>query len=72
MNNDLALDELRAAALPWDFAAEIDGTQRLSTCVRCCHLFLGKPSRSECRECVSKNAGNLYTSAATCTERPGI
>lgn len=53
MNNDLQVDERRAAALPVDWPADFsleDGYQ-LHPCEKCIRTFRGAPFRELCKEC---------------------
>lgn len=53
---DLDVEERQAAALPQDHPADFWGPTIRSTCEKCLHVFIGKPSRTLCRVCQGGSA----------------
>lgn len=54
MNNDLDLDERRAAALPRDWPQDFDRHTTWNVCGDCIKAFVGLPTRIQCRQCAGK------------------
>lgn len=54
MNSDLDVDERRAAAQPRDFPEDFDRTTCWNVCGDCNRVFLGVPTRIQCRVCAER------------------
>lgn len=51
---DLDIDERRAIASPRDWPEDFDKQTEWNACERCLHLFLGVPTRIQCRQCANR------------------
>lgn len=54
MNSDLDVEERRAAAQPRDFPEDFDKPTDWNVCGDCNRVFLGLPSRIQCRLCAGR------------------